>query len=158
MFSHDLRIPNNFITLENYKSKTNPQTTNFCEKLYIDDPLALLLGQWSRSNLTENEHEMDSTFSSFVNSTVCSNNDDEIEDTEKSSEKLPMSPFILPEPKNDSTYSNINENSFLNNCSSTTVPNTSIEKSDEDMHQSQGKCKKIVKIFQLLYYILLKIV
>ncbi|XP_026812226.1 lariat debranching enzyme [Rhopalosiphum maidis] len=135
MFSHDLRIPNNFITLENYKSNTNPQTTNFCEKLCIDDPLALLLGQWSRSNLTENEHEMDSTFSSFLNSTVCSNNDDEIED--KSSEKLSMSPFILPEPKNDSTYSNINENLFLNNCSNITTPNKSMEKSDEDIQQSQ---------------------
>jgi len=147
MFSHDLRIPNNFISLENYKSKTNPQTTNFCEKLCIDDPLALLLGQWSRSNLTENEHEMDSTFSSFLNSTVCSNNEDEIEN--KSSEKLSMSPFILPEPKNDSTYSNINENSFLNNCSNITTPNKSIEKSDEDIQQSQGKCCKILKMFQL---------
>jgi hypothetical protein len=147
MFSHDLRIPNNFITLENYKSKTNPQTTNFCEKLCIDDPLALLLGQWSCSNLTENEHEMDSTFSSFLNSTVCSNNEDEIEN--KSSEKLSMSPFILPEPKNDSTYSNINENSFLNNCSNITTPNKSIEKSDEDIQQSQGKCCKILKMFQL---------
>ncbi|XP_022179807.1 lariat debranching enzyme [Myzus persicae] len=135
MFSHDLRIPNNFITLENYRSKTNPQTTTFCDKLSIDDPLALLLGQWSRSNLTENEPEMDSTFSSFVNSTVCSNNEDELID--KTSEKLPMSPFVLPEPKNDSTCSNINDNSFLDNCSSITMSNTSTEESYKDVHQSQ---------------------
>lgn len=145
MFSHDLSIPNNFVTLENYKSKTNPQTTTFCEKLCIDDPLALLLGQWSLSNLTENEPEMDSTFSSFVNSTVCSINEDELID--KTSEKLPMSPFVLPEPKNDSTCSNINENSFLNNCSSIIMPNTSTEESCEDVHQSQGKLYKTLKIF-----------
>jgi len=142
MFSHDLVIPNNFITLENYKSKTNPQTTTFCEKLCIDDPLALLLGQWSRSNLTENEPEMDSTFSSFVNSTVCSNNEDELLD--KTSEKLPMSPFVLPKPKNDNIYSNIDENSFLNNSSSLIMQNTSTEESYEDVHQSQGKLYKIL--------------
>jgi len=149
MFSHDLRIPNNFITLENYKSKTNPQTTTFCEKLCIDDPLALLIGQWSRSSLTVNEPEnMDSTFPSFVNSTVCSINEDELLD--KTSEKIPISPFVLPEPKNDSTCSNIDENSFMNNCSSIIMPNTSTEESHEDVHQSQGKCYKRLNIFYIL--------
>jgi len=150
MFSNDLKIPNNFISLKNYKSKTNPQTTAFCEKLCIDDPLALLLGQWSHSDLTENEHEMDSTFSSFINSTVCSNNEEELID--KTSEKLPMSPFVLPEPKNDSTCSNTNDNSILNNCPSLIKPNTSTEVSDEQNQQSQGKCHEIIKIFLLFYF------
>lgn len=146
MFSNDLVIPNNFISLENYKSKTNPQTTTFCEKLCIDDPLALLLGQWSRSNLTLNENENDSTFSSFVNSTVCSNYEDELVD--KTPEKLPLSPFVLPEPKNDSTCTNMDENSFLNNSPSKIMPITSTDEFNEEIQQPQGKYYEMLKMLE----------
>lgn len=139
MFKNDLIIPKNFISLENYKTKTNPQTTTFCDKLFVDDPLALVLGQWPRSNISYNEQEIDSTFSSFINSTVCSNNEDKLID--KSSEKLSMSPFILPEPINDITYTD--NSSVLNNNIS--IPNNqqiseeSINEVSYDTNQPHGK-------------------
>jgi hypothetical protein len=134
MFSNDLVIPKNFISLENYKTKTNPQTTKFCDQLSIDDPLALVLGQWTRSSLSQNDQEMDSTFSSFINSTVCSY--DEEDCIEEMSKQLPMSPFVLPEPKNDTNYTN-NDDSLLNN--SLLVSNMSSEEPNTKSNQSQGK-------------------
>lgn len=124
MFSNDLTIPNNFIGLENYKTKTNPQTTEFCDKLCVDDPLALLLGQWTRSSLSHNDKETDITYTSFIDSTICSNNEDELVDN--TSEKLPMSPFVLPEPKNDTTLIE-SEKTSLFNISSDLITNTSTE-------------------------------
>lgn len=143
MFSNDLVIPKNFVSLETYKTKTNPQTTTFCDKLCVDDPLALLLGKWPRSSLSHSEQEMNSTFSSFVNSTVCSNNENESIDN--TPEKLTMSPFILPEPKNnDTTYIDAEKNVSSNNgFSSFNLSNTSEELanevSTETNHQSPGK-------------------
>lgn len=144
MFSNDLVIPTNFISLENYKTKTNPQTTLLCNKLCVDDPFALLLGQWPRLNLSQNENEleMDSTFSSFMNSTVCSSNEDE--SINETSKKTSMIPLVLPEPKNDSSYTNTDENSFFNtSCSFITVNDSKEElsngESNEESTQSQSK-------------------
>lgn len=137
MFSNDLIIPTNFISLENYKTKTNPQTTTFCDKLRLDDPLALVLGHWSRSSLSLDEQIMDSTFSSFVNSTLCSNDEDEVIDT--SSEKSSMSPFVLPEPKNDTIYTDTDDNSDLN-ISSFITSNSLTEECNEKIDQPHGKC------------------
>jgi len=131
MFKSDLIIPKNFISLENYKTKTNPQTTTFCNKLFVDDPLALVLGQWPRSTLSNNEQEMDSTFSSFINSTVCSDNEDKLVD--KSSEELSISHLILPEPKNDTTYTDAN--SLLNNSSNILIPNIQQVSSEESTNE-----------------------
>lgn len=137
MFLNDLIIPNNFISLENYKTKTNPQTTTFCDKLRVDDPLALVLGHMSRSNLSlDDDQIMDSTFSSFVNSTLCSNDEDEVINSR--SEKLSMSPFVLPEPKNDTINTDTDENSDLN-FSSFITSNSFTEESDEKINQSHGK-------------------
>lgn len=142
MFSNDLVIPKNFVSLETYKTKTNPQTTTFCDKLCVDDPLALLLGKWSRASLSHTEPEMDSTFSSFINSTICSNNENESIDN--TTEKISMSPFILPEPKNDATYMDAEKNVSSNNdFSSFNTSNTSSEElvnevSTETNHQLAG--------------------
>lgn len=141
MFSNDLIIPKNFISLENYKTKTNPQTTKFCDQLCIDDPLALVLGQWTRSSLSQNDQDMDSTFSSFINSTVCSN--DEEDCLKEMSEKLPTSPFVLPEPKNNTYYMSNDDDSLLNNSSNLLISNASSEDSNIILHQSQGKFIKI---------------
>lgn len=133
MFSNDLTVPNNFIGLENYKTKTNPQTTTFCDKLYIDDPLALVLGQWTRSSLSHNEEGADSTFTSFINSTIGSINEDELIGSCKKLEKLPISQLILPEPKNYITSTSTNE------CTSG-ISNTSIDKlENEESNKSHGK-------------------
>lgn len=141
MFSNNMIIPKNFISLENYKTKTNPQTTTFCDQLRVDDPLALVLGQWTRSSLSLNDQEMDSTFSSFVNSTVCSNNAEDCMD-KISSENLPMSSFVLPEPKNDSTYTNNENNSLLNDNLKLLVSNISSEETNKTVLQSKGKFTK----------------
>lgn len=130
MFLNDLIIPKNFISLENYKTKTNPQTTKFCNQLCIDDPLALVMGQIGRTSLCQNEPELDSTFSTFMDSTLCSNNEDD--SIVNNSPKLPISAFVLPEPKNDSTYTNIDESSFLNNSSHLIEPDISTEKSKNE--------------------------
>lgn len=133
MFSNDLIIPKNFINLENYKTKTNPQTTIFCDKLYIDDPLALVLGQWTRSSLSHNEDRMDSTFTSFINSTTCSINEDELIGNYKDSEKLTISQLVLPEPKHLIINTNTNENT-------SSLPNTSVDESEnKESNKSQGK-------------------
>jgi len=146
MFSNDLVIPKNFISIEHYKTKTNPQTTQFCDKLCVDDSLALLLGQWTHLSLSQNDPEPDSTFSSFINSTVCSNNEDEV--INNTSEKKPMSILVLPEPKNDTTrdttFTDTDENSLLNTTCSSITPNTSIEVSinasnDNKNGESEGK-------------------
>lgn len=142
MFSNDLIIPKNFVSLENYKTKTNPQTTKFCNQLCVDDPLALVLGQWPQTNLyqSDSEIEIDSTFSSFVNSTVCSNNEDETLD--KTSEKLNTSLLVLPKPKNDTFNTDSDENSFFNNSSNIPQISTEESKSEEfsETHQQpQGK-------------------
>lgn len=142
MFSNNLIISKNFITLENYKTKTNPQTTNLCHTLRVDDPFAMVFGQWTRFSLSCDKQDMDSTFSSFINSTVCSNNEDEL--INETSETTPKSPFILPEPKNDTTYTNTDEDSLLNNSNSTIMSNISTEESkydesnDKNNHTSQG--------------------
>lgn len=165
MFKNDLIIPKNFISLENYKTKTNPQTTMFCDKLFVDDPLALVLGQWPRSNLSCNEKEIDSTFSSFVNSTVCSINEDNLID--KSSEKLSMSPFILPEPKNDTICTD--DNPLLDGSSSVSITNIQQTLSEEstndkssEKNQLNGKyvylhkCKKKTIIFIIVLYVIVE--
>lgn len=142
MFSNNLIISKNFITLENYKTKTNPQTTNLCRTLCVDDPFALVLGQWTRSSLSCDEQDMDSTYSSFLNSTVLSNNEDQL--LNETLETTPKNKFILPEPKNDITYINTDEDSLLNNSCSTTMSNISTEESkfddsnDKNNHTSQG--------------------
>lgn len=154
MFSNNLTIPKNFVSLENYKSKTNPQTTQFCDKLCVDDPLALLLGKWTRSSLSNNDPEADNTFSSFVNSTVCSNNEDDFID--HNSEKLPS--FVLPEPKNDTTYTDLDK-STLFDITSSSIPDTSSEEpkseeTNEEMHQLEGNLLKFSSYskFFLLYF------
>lgn len=124
MFSNDLMIPKNFVGLDKYKTKTNPQTTQFCDKLCVDDPLALVLGQWSRSSLSQNDPETDSTFSSFINSTMCLNNEDELKDN--SSEKLCMPLLVLPEPKN-TTLTDTDENILLDTTSNIITPTSSID-------------------------------
>lgn len=156
MFSNDLIIPKNFISLENYKSKTNPQTTKFCNQLFVDDPLALVLGQWPRTTLFQSESEIDSTFSSFINSTICSNNEDESFD--KTSEKLNISQLVLPEPKNDTTHTDSDENSYMNNSSNNKHVSTEepiIEESSETFHQPQCKCYYLhmisTKYFIIIY-------
>lgn len=123
MFSNDLMIPKNFISLDKYKTKTNPQTTQFCDKLCVDDPLALVLRQWSRLSLSQNETETNSAFTSFINSTVCLNNENELMDN--SSEKLFMPSLVLPEPKN-TTFTDTDENILLDTTSNIT-PNSSTE-------------------------------
>lgn len=124
MFSNDLMIPKNFIGLDKYKTKTNPQTTQFCDKLCVDDPLALVLGHWSRLNLSQNDPEADSAFSSFINSTVGLNNEDELMDN--SSEKLFMPSLVLPEPKN-TTFTDTDENILLDTTSNIITPDSSTE-------------------------------
>lgn len=139
-------IPKNFVSIEHYKTKTNPQTTQFCDKLCVDDSLALLLGQWTRLSLSQNDPEPNSTFSSFINSTVCSNNESELLDN--TSEEKPMSILVLPEPKNDTTrdttFTDTDENSLLNTTCSLITPNTSTEalineSNDSKNGQSEGK-------------------
>lgn len=157
MFSNDLIIPKNFVSLENYKTKTNPQTTKFCNQLCVDDPLALVLGQWPGTGTTlfQSDSEIDSTFSSFVNSTVCSNNEDESLD--KTSEKLNMSLLMLPEPKNDTFQADSDENSYLNNISNVKEISTEESKSKEfsETHNLlQGKYYYLFtyKIYKVFYY------
>lgn len=143
MFSNNLIISKNFISLENYKTKTNPQTTTFCDTLRVDDPFALVLGQWTRSSLSCDEQEMDSTYSSFLNSTVCSNNENEL--INETLEIVPKTPLVLPEPKNDEIYINTNDDSLLNNSN---LPNISTEESKNENLNSKSN-----SISQSKYYI-----
>lgn len=149
MFSRDLVIPNNFISIEHYKTKTNPQTTQFCDKLCVDDSLALLLGKWTRLSLSQNDSEPDSTFSSFIDSTICSNNEDELI-AESTYKKKSMPTLVLPEPKNetnknttDIVITNMDEDSLLNITYSSITSNTSTEillsESNNKNSQSEGK-------------------
>lgn len=140
MFSNNLIIPKNFISFENYKTKTNPQTTKFCNQLCMDDPLALVLGQWPQTTLLQSDSEIDSTFSSFVNSTICSNNEDESLD--KTPEKSNTSLLLLPEPKNDTFHTDPDENFFLNNSSNikqVSTEESNNEESSETHHQLLGE-------------------
>ncbi|VVC28865.1 Calcineurin-like phosphoesterase domain, ApaH type,Lariat debranching enzyme, C-terminal,Metallo- [Cinara cedri] len=134
MFSNNLIISNNFIKLGNYKTKTNPQTTKFCNTLRVDDPFALVLGHWPGYSLFFDKQEdedsvTDSTYSSFLNSTVCSNNDNELNET---IETTPKTQFVLPEPKNDTVDINTDGESLLNNFNIATANISTDESKYED--------------------------
>lgn len=115
-FNNDLRIPENFvITANGHKggvinrsgkqpnAQCNPQTRTFCEKLGIDDPLALILknSNDSVSSLLEESNIDDSENTSFIDDLDVSNRSG---DSTVSSIRTKMS---LPEPKSDNYDSSI---------------------------------------------------
>lgn len=109
-FNNDLRIPNNFVrtaaghtggiinrNVKQPPAQLNPQTKSFCEKLGIDDPLALILNNPndSVSSLLEESNLEDSQNLTLI---------DDLDTTNKSTDSANSSVrsrLSLPEPKSE---------------------------------------------------------